>query len=113
MTKISLEELEQLFERMQPELDAHGPLLWGYFFTDPNKNKLRPVRDELDRLGYREAGLYRTDDGKTYVLHVEKVEAHTPHTLHDTNSRFYALAERHGIESYDGMDAGPDVESDE
>ena len=103
---ITLGQLEELFENMAGELDVSDDLLWGYFFTDRDKKKLAPVRDELVRTGYREVALYQTDDEKTYFLHVEKVEKHTPASLHERNQHFYALADRFGIESYDGMDVG-------
>lgn len=106
---ITLEELQRMFATMKAEapFDAEGELLWGYFFTDADKKKLRPVADELAALGYREVGLYRTDDRETYFLHVEKVEVHTPQSLHDRNTQLYEIAQRHGIEAYDGMDVGP------
>lgn len=106
---ITRENLQDMFASMKEEapFDADGELLWGYFFIDGDKKKLRPLADELIAQGYREAGLYRTDDRKTYFLHVERVEKHTPDTLHERNGQFYALAERFGIESYDGMDVGP------
>ena len=103
---ITLSQLEDLFDRMGEELDVDDELLWGYFFTDRDKKKLAPLRDELVRSGYREVALYRTDDEKTYFLHMEKVEKHTPASLHERNQHFYALADRFGIESYDGMDVG-------
>jgi hypothetical protein len=109
---ITLGQLEELFDRMGEELDVSDELLWGYFFTDRDKKKLAPVRDELVRSGYREVALYQTDDEKTYFLHVEKVEKHTPASLNERNQHFYALADRFGIESYDGMDVGA-VEADE
>jgi len=106
---ITLEMLEQLFSQMREEapFDPSNELLWGYFFTDADKDKLRPVRDELVARGYREVALYLTDDKGTYFLHIERVEKHTPETLHARNLEFYALAEQHGIDSYDGMDVGP------
>src|SRR5215831_13173577 len=99
---ISLDQLEDMFARMKAEapFEVDGELLWGYFFTDPDKSKLRPVADALVAEGYREVGLYRTDDGSTYFLHVEKAEKHTPETLHERNQHFYAVADRFGIESY-------------
>jgi len=110
---ITLENLEQLFAQMREDapFDPSHELLWGYFFTDSKKEKLRPVRDELVGLGYREVALYLTDDNSTYFLHIERVEKHTPDTLNTRNMEFYALAKRHGIDSYDGMDVGPVDES--
>jgi hypothetical protein len=62
-------------------------------------------------MGYREVALYRTDDRSTYFLHVERVERHTPVSLHARNQELDALAKRHGIDAYDGMDVGPVEES--
>lgn len=108
---ITRAEVDELFERMGEELDVDRELLWGYFFTDGDKKKLKPLADELAAMGYREVALYRTDDRRTYFLHVERVERHTPETLHARNGELAALAERFGVESYDGMDVGP-VEDD-
>jgi hypothetical protein len=110
---ITLDQLKDMFASMKQDapFDADGELLWGYFFTDADKKKLRPVADELVQLGFREVALYRTDDRKTYFLHVERVEKHTPESLHERNTEFYEIAERFGIESYDGMDVGPVGES--
>lgn len=101
--------LEDLFAKMRADgsMDVDGELLWGYFFTDPDKAKLRPAADELGELGYRFVSLYVTADKGTYFLHVERVEKHTPQTLHAANHAFQALAERHGLQAYDGMDVGP------
>jgi exonuclease I len=102
-------DVDNLFAEMKENapFDVEGDLLWGYFFTDADKAKLRPLAEELAALGYREVALYRTDDRRMYFLHVERVERHTPESLDALNRRFEALAERHGIVSYDGMDVGP------
>jgi hypothetical protein len=106
---ITLVQLEDMFQNMREKTkwNVDGDLLWGYFFTDPQPDKLRPLADELTKLGYRYVDLYAARDGKTHVLHVEKGETHTPRSLHERNTEFYRLAERHGIASYDGMDVGP------
>jgi hypothetical protein len=108
-SRITLEQLEGMFENMRTRAkwDTEGDLLWGYFFTDPDPKKLEKVRDRLTRAGYRFVSLRETDDKSTYFLHVEKVERHTPETLHLRNGEFYKLTEEFGLESYDGMDAGP------
>jgi hypothetical protein len=102
-------DVDNLFREMKENapFDAEGDLLWGYFFTDADKAKLKPVAEELAALGYREVALYRTDDRRTYFLHVERVERHTAESLDALNQRFQALAQRHGIDAYDGMDVGP------
>jgi hypothetical protein len=87
--------------------NVDGDLLWGYFFTDPDRRKLQPVADFLTRNGYRFVNIYPTDDKKTFFLHVERVEHHTPESLNQRNLEFYKLAEEFHLESYDGMDVGP------
>jgi hypothetical protein len=106
---ISLEMLEEMFENMRTKSgwNTDDALLWGYFFTDRDPKKLGPVADHLAADGYRLVKIYPTDDGATTFLHVERIERHTPYSLHERNAMFYALAARFGIDSYDGMDVGP------
>jgi len=106
MADIGLAELEDLFSRMREELDPDEPLNWGYVFTAPDKRRLRPVADELLAAGYLEGGLFRTDDGRTHFLRMERIEQHSPASLHARNAELEALAMRHGVD-YDGMEAGP------
>jgi hypothetical protein len=87
--------------------DTEHDLLWGYFFTDPEPGKLRPLAAKLQEDGYRFVDLYRTDDKSTYFLHVERVETHSPLSLDRRNQELNAVAEKYGVESYDGMDVGP------
>ena len=105
---IALSQLSDMFANMRanPKWNVDGPLLWGYFFTDPKPKKLEPVAQELGAAGYRIVDIYPTDDKATYVLHVEKVEHHTPESLNKRNQEFEQLAEKYHLESYDGMDVG-------
>lgn len=109
MPKIPLAHLEEMFRNMRTEAqwDTTAPLLWGYFFTDPDATRLQPVAHHLASLGYRVVSIYPTDDGSTCFLHVERVEVHTPRSLDARNAELEALAARFRIESYDGMDVGP------
>jgi|SRR5215472_7305955 len=106
---MTLDQLEKMFSNMRFEAgwDTDGELLWGYFFTDCDARKLEPVAEHLALLGYRVVNIYPTDDRTTNLLHVEKVERHTPLSLHKRNGEFYDLAAQFGLESYDGMDVGP------
>ncbi len=92
--------------RANTKWDVDGELLWGYFFTDPDPKKLERIVEPLTSSGYRFVSIYETDDKSTYFLHVERVEKHSPETLYDRNAEFYKLAEKFGLESYDGMDVG-------
>lgn len=106
---MTLQQMEQMFANMraQTKWDVDGDMLWGYFFTDPDTNKLQRAAQRLTASGYRLVQIYPTDDKSTCVLHVERVEKHTPHTLHARNGEFEKLASELGLESYDGMDVGP------
>ena len=107
MVEIALEMLVDIFRRMRTaNWNTAGPLLWGYFFTDPDAAKLRPLADYLARHGYRVVDVFAREDGGTTFLHVDKIEAHSPESLQARNAEFTALAEQFGIESYDGMDVG-------
>ncbi len=56
--------------------------------------------------GYRIVEICEDDDEPLYWLHVERVEAHSVDSLHERNLSFHRLAEKLGLESYDGMDVG-------
>ena len=109
MPEIPLSMLKQMFRNMRVKSgwDTSGDLLWGYFFTDPSPEKLHPVAQYLENDGYRVVKVYPTDDGSTTFLPVEKVEHHTPASLHQRNRELRAVAKRFGLASYDGMDVGP------
>jgi hypothetical protein len=106
---MTLQQMEQMFANMraQTKWDVDGEMLWGYFFTEPDTNKLERVSHRLTASGYWLVQIYPTDDKSTCVLHVERIEKHTPETLHACNGEFEKLASEFGLESYDGMDVGP------
>ena len=107
--RIQLELLEAMFASMRTSTpwNVDGPLLWGYFFFDPSRAKLVQAANELQSAGYRIVGIEQFQGDQRLRLHVERVEAHTPATLNARNQELYALAERLGLASYDGMDVGP------
>jgi hypothetical protein len=109
MANVSVDQIEQMFENMKNRSgwNATGDLLWGYFFTDRIPKKLEPLAAHLVELGYRFVSVYETDDRSTHFLHVERVEAHTPASLFKQTAVMNALASKFGVDSYDGMDAGP------
>jgi len=110
---IPRDQLQQMFDgiRQQTKWDIDGEVLWGYFFSDPRPDRLKAVQRELEARGYRFVDLYETEqDGKpsgVYMLHVEKVEKHTVDSLDSRNGELGALAAKHGLQAYDGMDVGP------
>lgn len=107
--KITIEQLQKMFGDMRAKTkwNVDGPLVWGYYFTDPDPKKLQDIADELTKGGYRLVEIHPASDRRWYILHVEKIERHTPDSLNQRNQELYHLAEQHQLRSYDGMDVGP------
>ncbi len=106
---IELIKLQEMFSeiRANTSWNVDGPMLWGYFFMDRNVEKLERATTRLTAMGYRPVEIHEADDGSTLVLHVERVEVHSPQTLFARNEEFYELANQFGLDCYDGMDVGP------
>ena len=109
MDNITLEQLQELFAglRAQTQWDVDGEMLWGYFFTSTDKDKLERAAENLAQGGYDVAGIYQAEDEPMFVLHVERVEAHTPETLFTRNQQLEAFASEYELDAYDGMDVNP------
>ncbi len=113
---IEREMVEQLFEEMRSEgVETESEMLWGYYFTDPQADKLESAVPLLEEQGYEFVELFENepeseddeDFEKTYILHVEKLQVHSVDSLDKTNQELEAFAEKNGLESYDGMDVTP------
>lgn len=107
--KIPLAKLQAMFATMraQGRVNVDGPLLWGYFFLDPDHAKLGALAAELRAKGYRVVGVARMNGRALYRLHVERVESLTAESLYARDIEFETLVRRFHILSYDGMDVGP------
>ena len=110
---ITIEQLEGMFTNMakNPGWNLKEPLLWGYFFTNDTPEPLEKAKKSLIGSGYRFVDIFISDkdspdDPDLFWLHVEKEEVHTPSSLDKTNNKFYILAHKLGLKSYDGMDVG-------
>jgi hypothetical protein len=106
---IEIGMLEEMFSGMRANTtwNVDGPMLWGYFFTDPTLEKLEKTAAYLTAEGYRLVGIHETNDGSKRVLHVERVETHSPKTLFARNAALDNVANEFELDSYDGMDVGP------
>ena len=111
---ITLDSLKEMFQNIKKETpwNMSGPMLWGYFFTHHEPNKLEQVAEELKKQGYKYVDIYLSDkddpkEPDIYWLHVEKIETHSPETLDKRNDELYIFANKYGLDSYDGMDVGP------
>ena len=111
---IYIEQLEEMYANIQSNTDwnTSGDMLWGYFFTHSEPEKLEKAKGVLVSKGYRFVDIYVSDkdepnDPDMFWLHVEKVETHSPKSLDETNNEFFIFAHEFGLDSYDGMDIGP------
>lgn len=111
---ITREQLVDLFDSIgeNTDWDLAGPMRWGYYFTDPDRQRLERVAPLLEADGYRVVALFpaepETSDGaESWWLHVERDERHSVASLDARNRALHRFAETHGLEAYDGMDVGP------
>lgn len=111
---IPKQQLAAMFAQIARETswDLGKPLLWGYFFLNPERGPLERAIPLLRQKGYRIVGVSLADkrsplDPDTWRLHVEREEVHTVDSLHRRNDELNRFAAEHGIASYDGMDVGP------
>ena len=113
MGKIEKSALDEMFSsiRAKTQWPIDSDMLWGYFFTDASTEKLRIAAAELEIRGYKFVDIHgpepEDDDQRTIWLHVERIETHSPETLHRRNEELYRFADAMGLGSYDGMDVGP------
>ncbi len=110
---IEMADIEKMFADIAegPKWNMAGPMLWGYFFTDPSHAKLEAAAAELEKYGCRLVAIFEPelDEGAEpfFFLHVEREEVHSPESLHARNGEFDSFAKHWGLQSYDGMDVGP------
>ena len=117
---ITIEQLEEMFTNMREhtDWDVDGELLWGYFFTDADPDKLEKAAEALDQMGYDVVEIFQSEDDEDpsitdYVLHVERIEPHTPQSLFDRNKELIDFAMKHDLESFDGVDVGSPFEDED
>jgi len=103
-------ELIEMFAAIaeQTDWDMTEEMIWGYFFSDDDPQKLEACAERLSEDGYHLVEISEGDESDDpWTLHVEKVEVHTPDTLDVRNQQLVAFAKEMGISSYEGMDVGP------
>ena len=87
-------------------------MLFSYYFVDKDVDKLEKLGLKLEADGYDFIDIFELGDEKTdestgeYLLHIDKVEKHTPESLAQRNVEFQTLADEYEIETYDGWEFG-------
>ncbi|MFT4246517.1 MAG: ribonuclease E inhibitor RraB [Pseudomonas sp.] len=114
---ITLETLQSFFsDTRQKNTSTSQPwsidevCRWSYFFVDEDRERLVPVARHLESLGYAFIGIVDPDDADEdpfFYLQLDRIELHTPASLHARVLELYGIAEQFGIADYDGMNVGP------
>jgi len=112
---ITRDQLQDMFDSTRANTNVKWSIddvcLWGYFFTDHDRQKLVAAAPALENLGYRVVRFLeptaQDDDQDLHFLHVEMEEQHTVDSLNARNQELYRFAKEFKLERYDGMDVGP------
>ncbi len=103
---ITIEKIEEMYSNMHNNgVDTDIKMLYGYFFTNSEPEKLKKVSEELKKDRFEYVDIY-PDETNQYWLHMERIEIHNAKTLFELNKALYAIADKYGITSYDGFDLG-------
>lgn len=107
-------QLEEMFTNIQAQTpwDVRGRMLWGYYFTSPDRDDLEKIGAELASNGYKLVAIRRLEAEAPHAasgwqLRVERVERQTVDTLDAKNTQLEGLATGYTDVIYDGMDVGP------
>lgn len=113
-TESQIEGIEKIFANAVEEdnwnLDI--PMLYSFYFVDENVDKLEKLGVYLDEEGYDFVDIFELGDEETdkstgeYLLHIDKIEVHTPRSLAQRNVEFAKLSEEYQLKTYDGWEFG-------
>jgi hypothetical protein len=120
-TESQLKGIRKIFDDAKREdgWNLNEEMLYSYYFVDEDVDKLERLglkleEDEYDFVDVFELGDEETDESTgEYLLHIDKVEIHTPESLAQRNVEFAKLAEEYEIKTYDGWEFGEVGDYDE
>ncbi len=120
-TESQIEGIKEIFAAATREDNwkIDEPMLYSFYFVDTDAEKLENLGEHLEEEGYDFIGIYELGDEDTdestgeYLLHIDKVELHTPESLAQRNVEFAKLAEEYAIETYDGWEFGEEGDYDD
>ena len=120
-TDSQIEGIKQIFDdaKREDNWNLDEAMLYSYYFVDENVDKLEKLGLKLEEDGYDFVDIFELGDEETdkstgeYLLHIDKVETHTPESLAERNVEFQKLADEYGIKTYDGWEFGEVGDYDE
>ena len=118
-----LDGIREIFAEAKREdnWNTDEPMLYSFYFVDKDVDKLEKLGLKLEADGYDFIDIFELGDEETekstgeYLLHIDKIEVHTPESVAQRNVEFQKLSDEFGIETYDGWEFGEigDDEEDE
>jgi hypothetical protein len=122
-TESQIDGIEKIFANAVEEdnWNLDEPMLYSFYFVDENVDQLEKLGIYLDEEGYDFVDIFELGDEETnestgeYLLHIDKIELHTPRSLAERNVKFAKLAQEYELKTYDGWEFGEvgDDEDDE
>jgi len=109
-----LEGIKEIFAdaKREDNWNLDEEMLYSFYFVDTSVDKLEKLGLKLEADGYDFVDVFELGDEDTdestgeYLLHIDRVETHTPESLAQRNIEFAGLAEEYEIETYDGWEFG-------
>ena len=120
-TESQIEGIKEIFEQAKTEdgWDLDNDMLYSYYFVDESVEKLEKLGNRLAEDKYDFIDIFELGDEETgestgeFLLHIDKLEKHTPESLAQRNVEFQKLADEYDIETYDGWDFGEEGAEDD
>lgn len=112
-TESQLEGIREIFDtaRREDNWNPEEEMLYSFYFIDRDVDKLEEIGLELEGKGYDFIDIFELGEEGTdeptgdYLLHIDKIEVHTPESLAAQNVEFQNLADERGV-AYDGWEFG-------
>ncbi|HXH69749.1 MAG TPA: ribonuclease E inhibitor RraB, partial [Pyrinomonadaceae bacterium] len=113
-TESQIEGIKKIFDdaKQEDNWNLGEEMLYSFYFVDEDVDKLEKLGLQLEVDGYDFIDIFELGDEETdestgeYLLHIDKVEIHTPESLAQRNVEFAKLAEEYEIKTYDGWEFG-------
>ncbi len=113
-TESQIEGIQKIFDEAKKEdnWNVGEPMLYSFYFVDIDPEKLEKLGLHLEEEGYDFIGVFELGDEETeestgeYMLHIDKIETHTPESLAQRNMNFVRLAEEFAVSTFDGWEFG-------
>ena len=120
-TESQLAGIREIFDaaRTEDKWNLDEEMLYSFYFVDTSIEKLEKLGLKLEADGYEFVDIFELGEDDSdkatgeYLLHIDKVEIHTPESLAQRNVEFQKLADEYEIETFDGWEFGEVGDYDE